>query len=41
VPKENDMKKIAYIIPGYCESHLRQRGYNKVAKFFKEHGIVS
>ncbi|MDZ4231277.1 MAG: hypothetical protein U1C52_00590 [Patescibacteria group bacterium] len=32
-------KKIAYIIPGYCESHLRQRGYNKIAKFFEEYGI--
>lgn len=39
MPQEDDMKKIAYIIPGYCESHLRQRAYNKVAKFFKEHGI--
>lgn len=33
------MKKIAYIIPGYCESHLRQKGYNKVASFFEERGI--
>lgn len=33
------MKKIAYIIPGYCESHLRQRGYDKIAKFFEERGI--
>ena len=33
------MKRIAYIIPGYGESHLRQRGYNKVAKFFEERGI--
>lgn len=33
------MKKIVYIIPGYCESHLRQRGYNKVATFFEEQGI--
>ncbi len=34
------MKKVAYIIPGYGESHLRQSGYNKVAKFFKEQGIT-
>lgn len=33
------MKKIAYIIPGYSESHLRQRGYNKIGKFFEERGI--
>ncbi len=33
------MKKIAYIIPGYCESHARQRGYDKVAKFFEDNGI--
>lgn len=33
------MKKIAYIIPGYRESHLRQRGYNKIAKFFEERRI--
>lgn len=33
------MKKIAYIIPGYGESHLRQRGYNKIAKFFEMAGI--
>jgi esterase/lipase len=33
------MKKVAYLIPGYCESHLKQRGYNKVAKIFEEHGI--
>ncbi|MBU6500950.1 MAG: alpha/beta hydrolase [Patescibacteria group bacterium] len=34
------MKKIAYIIPGYGESHLRQRGYNKIAKFFEMRGII-
>ena len=33
------MKKVAYIIPGYDKSHLRQRGYNKVAKFFEEQGV--
>ena len=33
------MKKVAYIIPGYCESYLKQRGYNKIAKFFEEQGI--
>lgn len=33
------MKKIAYIIPGYNESHLRQRGYSKVAKFFEDQGV--
>jgi len=33
------MKEIAYIIPGYCESHTRQRGYNKIAKFFEAQGI--
>ncbi|MES2470845.1 MAG: hypothetical protein V4526_01265 [Patescibacteria group bacterium] len=37
--KYNNVKKIAYIIPGYSESHLRQRGYHKVAKFFEERGI--
>lgn len=35
------MKKIVYIIPGYCESHLKQRGYNKIAKFFEECDIES
>ncbi|MFA6094741.1 MAG: hypothetical protein WC757_02530 [Candidatus Paceibacterota bacterium] len=34
------MKKIAYIIPGYGESHLKQRGYNKVAKFFEARGVT-
>ncbi|MEI6479995.1 MAG: hypothetical protein WCO12_00525 [bacterium] len=32
--------KIAYIIPGYNESHLKQRGYNKVAKLFEESGVT-
>ena len=32
--------KIAYIIPGYNESHLKQRGYNKVAKLFEGSGIT-
>lgn len=32
------MKKIAYIIPGYCETHLKQRGYKKVAKLFENTG---
>lgn len=31
--------KIVYIIPGYGESHKRQGGYNKVAKFFNAQGI--
>ncbi|HWC57751.1 MAG TPA: alpha/beta hydrolase [Candidatus Paceibacterota bacterium] len=33
------MKKIVYIIPGYCQSHLKQKGYNKIAKLFEGHGI--
>ncbi len=33
------MEKIAYIIPGYEESHLKQKGYNKIANFFKAKGI--
>ena len=33
------MKKIAYILPGYGESHLRQAGYRKVAKMFEVAGI--
>ena len=32
-------KKIAYILPGYGESHLRQAGYRKVAKMFETAGI--
>jgi alpha/beta superfamily hydrolase len=34
------MQKIAYIIPGNGESHKRQKGYDKVAEFFKERGIT-
>jgi pimeloyl-ACP methyl ester carboxylesterase len=33
------MKKVAYIIPGYGESHTRQPGYDKVAAFFEEQDI--
>lgn len=35
------MKKIAYIIPGYQQSYKKQKGYNKIAGFFKEKGIDS
>jgi pimeloyl-ACP methyl ester carboxylesterase len=34
------MKKIVYIIPGYGESHTRQKGYDRVGRFFKERGIA-
>jgi len=34
------MKKIVYIIPGFGESHERQKGYERVAGFFKEQGIT-
>ena len=34
------MKEIVYIIPGYGESHARQKGYNNVSKFFEERGIT-
>ncbi|MEJ0054033.1 MAG: hypothetical protein WDN10_04940 [bacterium] len=34
------MKRIAYIIPGYGESHTRQRGYDALAEMFKAKGIV-
>lgn len=34
------MKRIAYIIPGYQESHTKQKGYDKVARFFEEKGIT-
>lgn len=34
------MKKIAYIIPGYSESHLVQKSYGKIAKFFLAKGIT-
>ena len=33
------MDKIAYIIPGYDESYLKQKGYNQIAKFFISRGI--
>jgi pimeloyl-ACP methyl ester carboxylesterase len=33
------MKRIAYIIPGHEETHLKQRGYDKVANFFTDKGI--
>mgnify|MGYP000845411952 FL=1 len=35
------MKKIAYIIPGFKESSLRQSGYKKIAGYLKEKGIES
>jgi pimeloyl-ACP methyl ester carboxylesterase len=31
--------KIAYIIPGYGQSYKKQKGYDKIADFFKEAGI--
>jgi pimeloyl-ACP methyl ester carboxylesterase len=34
------MKRIAYIIPGHGESHLRQKGYGKIAKLFEAQGIT-
>lgn len=34
------MKRIAYIIPGLGESHTRQKGYDKIAKFFEAQGIT-
>jgi hypothetical protein len=34
------MKKVVYIIPGYGESHLKQKGYNKIAEMFKGSGIT-
>jgi len=33
------MKRIAYIIPGYDESHTKQKGYAAVAKLFEKKGI--
>ena len=33
------MQRIAYIIPGNGESYTRQKGYNKIAGYFKEKGI--
>ena len=33
------MKKIAYIIPGFRESHLKQSGYKKIAGYLEEKGI--
>ena len=29
------MKKIVYLIPGLGESHLKQKGWSKVAKLFE------
>jgi dienelactone hydrolase len=34
------MKKVAYIIPGYGESHTRQKGYGAVAEMFRARGIT-
>ena len=34
------MKRVAYILPGYRESHLKQGGYTKMAKFFEAQGIT-
>ncbi|PIR44068.1 hypothetical protein COV23_01805 [Candidatus Wolfebacteria bacterium CG10_big_fil_rev_8_21_14_0_10_31_9] len=31
--------RIVFIIPGFLESHLKQKGYNKIAEFFKERNI--
>jgi alpha/beta superfamily hydrolase len=32
------MKKV-YIIPGFNESHLKQKGYDKIGSFFRKQGI--
>lgn len=34
------VRKVAYIIPGYEQSHLKQRGYKKVGKFFAARNIT-
>ncbi len=34
------MKKIIYIIPGYAESHKRQKAYHKVANLFLADGFT-
>lgn len=34
------MKRIVYLIPGYGESHLKEKGWNKVAKLFESKGIT-
>ncbi len=34
------MKKIVYLVPGYGESHLKERGWSKVAKLFESKGIT-
>jgi len=33
------MNKVAYIIPGLGESHLKQTGYKKIGRAFEERGI--
>jgi len=33
------MKKIVYLIPGFGESHIKQKGWSKVAKLFEINGI--
>jgi pimeloyl-ACP methyl ester carboxylesterase len=35
------MKKIAYLIPGLGESHVKQKGWSKVANLFESNGIKS
>jgi pimeloyl-ACP methyl ester carboxylesterase len=34
------MRKIVYLVPGYGESHLKERGWSKVAKLFEAKGIT-
>lgn len=34
------MKRIAYIIPGYGESHKKQKGYKRLAELLSKNGIV-
>ncbi len=34
--KIKSMKKIAYIIPGFGESHKKQSGYDKIADMFEK-----
>jgi pimeloyl-ACP methyl ester carboxylesterase len=33
-------EKVVFMIPGFGESHLKQRGYNKVAKIFQNQNIT-
>jgi dienelactone hydrolase len=34
------MKRIVYILPGYTESHTKQKSYAEVAKLFEEKGFT-